>query len=213
MAPKQGAMPTRLLGIAGLEGAFLLVQDLVAARAVLAGAGVASGLGGGRLMATAGGVAAWRARPAPAREPPEIVLGRRARRARPRLRSWGAIRAPRRRWSGERAIGLLDRLFGGDMAVDLGTANTIVYVRGRGIVLSEPSVVAIDQRTGEVYAVGLEAKRMLGRTPAAIAATRPLRDGVISDFAVTEQMLRHFIEKALPAGSPGGGWWCACPRG
>jgi rod shape-determining protein MreB len=100
----------------------------------------------------------------------------------------------------ERPIGLLDRLFGlgGDMAVDLGTANTIVYVRGRGIVLAEPSVVAIDQRTGEVYAVGLEAKRMLGRTPAAITATRPLRDGVISDFAVTEQMLRHFIETALP---------------
>src|SRR5205085_12513974 len=98
-------------------------------------------------------------------------------------------------------MGLFDSLggFGGrDMAVDLGTANTLVYVRGRGIVLSEPSVVAIDQRTGEVYAVGLEAKRMLGRTPAAISAIRPLRDGVISDFAVTEQMLRYFIEKALP---------------
>jgi rod shape-determining protein MreB len=86
--------------------------------------------------------------------------------------------------------------FGGrDMAVDLGTANTLVYVRGRGIVLSEPSVVAIDQRTGEVHAVGLEAKRMLGRTPGTISAIRPLKDGVIADFDVTEQMLRHFIQK------------------
>ena len=81
------------------------------------------------------------------------------------------------------------------MAVDLGTANTLVYVRGRGIVLSEPSVVAIDQRTGEVHAVGIEAKRMLGRTPGNISAIRPLKDGVIADFDVTEQMLRHFIQK------------------
>ncbi len=86
--------------------------------------------------------------------------------------------------------------FGGrDMAVDLGTANTLVYVRGRGIVLSEPSVVAIDQRTGDVHAVGVEAKRMLGRTPGSISAIRPLKDGVIADFDVTEQMLRHFIQK------------------
>ncbi len=86
--------------------------------------------------------------------------------------------------------------FGGrDMAVDLGTANTLVYVRGRGIVLSEPSVVAIDQTTGDVHAVGLEAKRMLGRTPGTISAIRPLKDGVIADFDVTEQMLRHFIQK------------------
>jgi rod shape-determining protein MreB len=86
--------------------------------------------------------------------------------------------------------------FGGrDMAVDLGTANTLVYVRGRGIVLSEPSVVAIDSATGEVHAVGLEAKRMLGRTPGTISAIRPLKDGVIADFDVTEQMLRHFIQK------------------
>jgi rod shape-determining protein MreB len=86
--------------------------------------------------------------------------------------------------------------FGGrDMAVDLGTANTLVYVRGRGIVLSEPSVVAIDQRSGEVHAVGLEAKRMLGRTPGTISAIRPLKDGVIADFDVTEEMLRHFIQK------------------
>jgi rod shape-determining protein MreB len=80
-----------------------------------------------------------------------------------------------------------------DMAIDLGTANTLVYVRGRGIVLSEPSVVAIDSNGGRVYAVGAEAKRMLGRTPGAITATRPLKDGVIADFDVTEEMLRHFI--------------------
>ena len=86
--------------------------------------------------------------------------------------------------------------FGGrDMAVDLGTANTLVYVRGRGIVLSEPSVVAIDHRTNEVHAVGIEAKRMLGRTPGNISAIRPLKDGVIADFDVTEQMLKHFIRK------------------
>ena len=86
--------------------------------------------------------------------------------------------------------------FGGrDMAVDLGTANTLVYVKGRGIVLSEPSVVAIDQRSNEVHAVGIEAKRMLGRTPGNITAIRPLKDGVIADFDVTEQMLRHFIQK------------------
>ena len=102
-----------------------------------------------------------------------------------------------RRAAGRR-MGIFNYLtgFGGrDMAVDLGTANTLVYVRGRGIVLSEPSVVAIDQSTGEVYAVGLEAKRMLGRTPGTISAIRPLKDGVIADFDVTEQMLRHFIQK------------------
>src|SRR5690349_15375679 len=84
-------------------------------------------------------------------------------------------------------------LGGRDMAVDLGTANTLVYVRGRGIVLSEPSVVAIDSVSGQVHAVGVEAKRMLGRTPGTITAIRPLKDGVIADFDVTEQMLRHFI--------------------
>jgi rod shape-determining protein MreB and related proteins len=86
--------------------------------------------------------------------------------------------------------------FGGrDMAVDLGTANTLVYVRGRGIVLSEPSVVAVDSVTGEVHAVGVDAKRMLGRTPGNITAIRPLKDGVIADFDVTEEMLRHFIQR------------------
>ena len=92
-------------------------------------------------------------------------------------------------------LGYLNGFGGRDMAVDLGTANTLVYVRGRGIVLSEPSVVAIDQRSGEVHAVGVEAKRMLGRTPGTISAIRPLKDGVIADFDVTEQMLRHFIQK------------------
>ena len=95
-------------------------------------------------------------------------------------------------------MGIFDKLTGfgsRDMAVDLGTANTLVYVRGRGIVLSEPSVVAIDTRSGEVHAVGVEAKRMLGRTPGSISAIRPLKDGVIADFDVTEQMLRHFIQK------------------
>jgi rod shape-determining protein MreB and related proteins len=80
-----------------------------------------------------------------------------------------------------------------DMAVDLGTANTLVYVRGRGIVLSEPSVVAVDVSSGEVHAVGAQAKQMIGRTPATINAIRPLKDGVIADFEVTEQMLRYFI--------------------
>lgn len=84
---------------------------------------------------------------------------------------------------------------GRDMAVDLGTATTLVYVRGRGIVLAEPSVVAVDSRTGEVLAVGSDAKRMLGRTPGNISAIRPLKDGVIADFDITEQMLRHFIQR------------------
>jgi rod shape-determining protein MreB len=82
-----------------------------------------------------------------------------------------------------------------DMAVDLGTANTVIYVRDQGVVLFEPSVIAIDDLTGEVQAVGVEAKRMIGRTPATIRATRPLRHGVIADFEVTEQMLRYFIAK------------------
>src|SRR6266508_2676887 len=95
-------------------------------------------------------------------------------------------------------MGLFDSIrgFGGrDMAIDLGTANTLVYVRGEGIALSEPSVVAIDTRTDRVHAVGNDAKRMIGRTPATISATRPLRHGVIADFEVTEQMLRHFIRR------------------
>jgi rod shape-determining protein MreB and related proteins len=104
----------------------------------------------------------------------------------------GYLRRPGRRrmsFGGLRTVG--------DVAIDLGTANTVVYVRGRGIVLSEPSVVAIDERTGEVHAVGADAQRMIGRTPASISADRPLRHGVIADFDVTEAMLRQFMGKVL----------------
>jgi rod shape-determining protein MreB len=82
-----------------------------------------------------------------------------------------------------------------DIAVDLGTANTLVYVKGEGIVLDEPSVVAIEKETGRITAIGLEAKRMLGRTPEAIEAVRPLKDGVIADVDITEMMLRHFLKQ------------------
>jgi rod shape-determining protein MreB len=88
-------------------------------------------------------------------------------------------------------LGLLSR----DIGIDLGTANTLVLVRGKGIVINEPSVVAMNPKTKRILAVGAEAKRMVGRTPANIVAVRPLKDGVISDFDVTEQMLRYFIEK------------------
>jgi rod shape-determining protein MreB len=84
-------------------------------------------------------------------------------------------------------------LVGRDMAVDLGTANTLVYVRGKGVLVDEPSVVAVNEKTGELVAVGQDAKRMVGRTPEDITAIRPLQDGVIADFEATEQMLRHFI--------------------
>lgn len=93
---------------------------------------------------------------------------------------------------------MFNKLFGAfshDIGIDLGTANTLVYVKGRGIVINEPSVVAINQKTGQILAVGNEAKKMVGKTPAHIIASRPLMDGVISDFEVTEQMLRYFIEK------------------
>jgi rod shape-determining protein MreB len=96
---------------------------------------------------------------------------------------------------------MADRLtsfMGRDMAVDLGTANTLVYVRGQGIVLDEPSVVAIDVTTGRPLAVGTEAKRMIGRTPNHIQAVRPLKDGVIADFEICEKMLRYFIHKVHP---------------
>ena len=86
-------------------------------------------------------------------------------------------------------------LIGRDMAVDLGTANTLVYVRGKGILLDEPSVVALNARTGEILAVGHEAKRMIGRTPESITPIRPMKDGVIADFEATEQMLRFFIQQ------------------
>lgn len=86
-------------------------------------------------------------------------------------------------------------VMGRDMAIDLGTANTLIYVRGRGVVLDEPSVVAVNARTGQPYAVGLEAKRMIGRTPGHIQAIRPLKDGVINDFDVCEKMIRYFIQR------------------
>src|SRR5919108_4684437 len=90
---------------------------------------------------------------------------------------------------------MANSLIGRDMAVDLGTANTLVYVRGRGVLLNEPSVVALNSQTYEIVAVGHEAKRMLGRTPDSITAIRPMRDGVIADFESTEQMLRLFIQR------------------
>ena len=89
----------------------------------------------------------------------------------------------------------MNAFLGRDLAVDLGTANTLIYERGKGIVLDEPSVVAIDTRTGQPLAVGIEAKRMLGRTPAHIQAIRPLKDGVIADFEICEKMLRYFIHR------------------
>ena len=85
--------------------------------------------------------------------------------------------------------------WGQDIGIDLGTATVIAYIKGKGIVLREPSVVAVDNNTGEVVAVGEEARRMLGRTPGNIVATRPLREGVISDYTVTEKMLKYFINK------------------
>jgi rod shape-determining protein MreB len=93
-------------------------------------------------------------------------------------------------------------LFSKDIGIDLGTANTLVYVRGRGIVINEPSVVAINQKTGEILAVGHEAKRMVGRTPGHITATRPLVNGVVSDFEVTEKMLKYFFDKVHSELSP-----------
>lgn len=98
---------------------------------------------------------------------------------------------------------LADRFLGRfsqDIGIDLGTANTLVYVRGKGIVINEPSVVALNKRTGDVLAIGQEAQRMVGKTPAHIVAVRPLKDGVISDFEVTEQMLRYFIQKVHEEG-------------
>jgi rod shape-determining protein MreB len=99
-------------------------------------------------------------------------------------------------------MALLDYVYGKfskDVGIDLGTANTLVYVKGKGIVINEPSVVAINQKTKQILAIGDEAKRMVGRTPAHIVAHRPLTDGVISDFDITEQMLRYFIEKVSQA--------------
>lgn len=91
---------------------------------------------------------------------------------------------------------ILDHVsFSHDIGIDLGTANTLVYVRGKGIVINEPSVVAVNTKTGKILAIGQEARKMVGKTPAHIVASRPLVEGVVSDFEVTEQMLRYFIEK------------------
>jgi len=95
-------------------------------------------------------------------------------------------------------MGLLANMynyFSSDLAIDLGTANTLVYIRGRGIVLREPSIVVVDDRNGRIQAVGMEAKDMLGKTPANIRAIRPMKDGVIADFETTEKMLQYFIKK------------------
>jgi rod shape-determining protein MreB len=90
--------------------------------------------------------------------------------------------------------------FSYDIGIDLGTANTLIYVKGKGILINEPSVVAVNQRTGQILAIGKEAKKMVGKTPSHIVATRPLVDGVISDFEITEQMLRYFIDKVTEGG-------------
>ncbi len=106
-------------------------------------------------------------------------------------------------------FGKLWSYFSHDIGIDLGTVNTLVLVRGKGIVIREPTVVALHKKTRQILAIGTEAKRMLGRTPAAIEAVRPLRDGVISDFDTTEAMLRYFIHKVHE--SPGKGIW-SLPR-
>ncbi len=93
---------------------------------------------------------------------------------------------------------MISKIFGllsKDIGIDLGTANTLVYVKGKGIIINEPSVIAINQKTGQILSIGAEAKKMVGKTPSHIVATRPLVDGVVSDFEATEQMLRYFIEK------------------
>src|ERR1700743_287690 len=104
--------------------------------------------------------------------------------------------------------GAVSWMSNGDLAVDLGPVNTVVYARGRGIMLNEPSVVAVDAATGAVLAVGSEAKQMIGRTPGHIRAVQPLRDGVIADYDITAQMLRYFVRKVLRhrfSGPRGGG--------
>lgn len=95
----------------------------------------------------------------------------------------------------QKLTGNFFRNFSTDIGIDLGTANTLVYVKGRGIIINEPSVVAVNKKTGQVLAIGREAKRMVGKTPSHIVATRPLVDGVVSDFEITEHMLKYFIDK------------------
>ena len=101
-------------------------------------------------------------------------------------------------------------LFSADIGIDLGTANSLVYMKDRGIVLREPSVVAIEEGSKHVLAVGAEAKRMLGRTPANIVAIRPMKMGVIADFDITEAMLKYFIEKVTPSKIKGKYFCCPC---
>ncbi len=98
-------------------------------------------------------------------------------------------------------VGKISGLFSSDIGIDLGTANTLVYVRGKGIVLAEPSVVAVDSLTNEVLAVGHRAKAMLGKTPRKIHAVRPMKDGVIADFEIAEGMLKALIKRVTPARS------------
>src|ERR1700745_1041381 len=98
-------------------------------------------------------------------------------------------------------LGFLRSYFSNDLAIDLGTANTLVYVRGKGIVLAEPSVVAVDSQTNEVLAVGKKAKDMLGKTPRKIHAVRPMKDGVIADFEIAEGMRKALIKRVPPARS------------
>src|ERR1700761_4711815 len=95
----------------------------------------------------------------------------------------------------------LDQYLSNDIGIDLGTANTLVYVKGRGIVINEPSIVAVNQKTGAIVAVGIVAKEMMGRTPAHIVAVQPVVDGVISDFEVTAEMLGYLINKAQQGNS------------
>ncbi len=105
-------------------------------------------------------------------------------------------------------------IFSRDIGIDLGTATTLVTVHGQGIVINEPSVVAIDKKNKKVLAIGAEAKEMVGRTPANIVAIRPLRDGVISDFDITERMLHYFIHKVherKACSGPIRAWWWAFP--
>src|SRR3990167_4703753 len=98
-------------------------------------------------------------------------------------------------------FGQFSGIFSNDIGIDLGTANTLVYVRGKGIVLAEPSVVAVDAGTNEVLAVGHKAKAMLGKTPRKIHAVRPMKDGVIADFEIAEGMLKALIKRVTPARS------------
>ena len=102
-------------------------------------------------------------------------------------------------------------MFGRDIGIDLGTASVLIYVKGRGIVLREPSVVALDRATGNLLEVGSEAQRMLGRTPGTIAAVRPLRDGVISDYEMTERMLKVFLSACREQSCSGRTWSSAYP--